>query len=167
MKVKLWGFLLITILAVNCSNLKREKDVITSSNTSVVKNTPENEISENVNESIEQNDSQIKEPDEKNDGSITGTWKHISSAKSPGGERKPLTQAAITWTFNKDGTGVYKQDVKVIKGGDGTRKFKWELKGKDIILSPGGVSYTIVDQTPNQMIWKNNRLGDYYIVEKQ
>ncbi|MGI8668609.1 MAG: hypothetical protein ACR2J3_02045 [Aridibacter sp.] len=126
MKVKLWGFLLITLLAFNCSNLKREKDVITSSNTSVVNNTPENEISENVNESSEQNDSQIKEPDEKNDGSISGTWKH-----------------------------------------NGTRKFKWELKGKDIILFPGGVGFTIVEQTPDQMVWKNNLAGNYYIVEKQ
>jgi hypothetical protein len=103
--------------------------------------------------------------------SVIGSWKHVSTAKSPDGDREPLEAATITWTFENDGSGSYSQIVKGLPGAGGTNPFTWKLSGKDIEITSkkGGpaVIYTIVKQSADEMTWRNNVLGDYYIVIKQ
>lgn len=133
----------------------------TNANKSENKNTPEN--------SSEPNNENESNEDETN--SIIGTWKHISTAKTADGERQPLKVANIQWTFKSDGTGSYKQTVKGIERAGGTNAFNWKLNEKEIEITPisrgKSVTYTIIEQSENEMTWRNNVLGDYYFVEKQ
>lgn len=102
---------------------------------------------------------------------LVGTWKHVSIAETPDGPREPLKHSSISWTFNADGTGTYAQTVRGVTMGSGKNEFKWTLDGDDLQIAPTGrgraVTYTVVKHAEGEMTWRNNTLGDYYIVERQ
>jgi hypothetical protein len=118
---------------------------------------------------------QAPDPGKKDEPSLAdnliGTWKHISIAKTPDGAREPLEYASISWTFQPDGSGSYVQTVRGVARGSGTSEFKWTISGNDIEIASVGrgsaVTYTVVHHSKNEMTWRNNTLGDYYIVERQ
>lgn len=100
---------------------------------------------------------------------VVGTWEHVSTSETPDGQTDPLDVAAITWTFNADGTGKYSQ--KVMGRSMGSDMF-WKLDGASIVLmsKKGGkakATYTVVRKGDETMIWKNEKLGDYYHVEER
>ena len=100
---------------------------------------------------------------------VVGTWEHVSTSDTPDGEAEPLDVAAITWIFNADGTGKYSQKVM---GRSMGRDMFWALDGTSILLQnkKGGkaqATYTVVKKGAEKMIWKNEKLGDYYHVEKR
>jgi hypothetical protein len=163
------GLLFILAAGTSCSATEVEKQSAATNKAAAltsINNTENSNISDNQTAADKKNTL----PEDETAG-IIGTWKHISTAKTVDGKRDPLTQADISWTFNTDGTGIYKQTVKGIQGASGSMNFKWNLKGKDIVLTPskGGKSstYSIEKQSENEMTWRNNLLGDYYFVEKQ
>jgi hypothetical protein len=101
--------------------------------------------------------------------SINGIWEHISTSSTPDGARDAVDTARMSWTFNADGSGEYKQTVM---GRDMGRAIYWRLDGTSIVLSSkkGGkaqATYSIVKADTEEMIWKNEKLGDYYHVEKK
>ncbi len=100
---------------------------------------------------------------------VEGTWEHVATSETPDGEAEPLDIAAITWTFNADGTGRY---VQKVMGREMGRDMFWGLDGAKIQLmfKKGGkvkATYTVVRKGAEKMIWKNEKLGDYYHVEKR
>jgi hypothetical protein len=113
----------------------------------------------------------LEKTNPENTSEITGSWKHVSTAQSPEGRREPVDISTNTWTFNNDGSGAYKQTVKGMSAAAGATPFTWKLNGNDleIVSQKGGptIIYTIVKQSKDEMTWRNNVLGDYYIVQKQ
>jgi hypothetical protein len=100
---------------------------------------------------------------------VIGTWKHTHTEDADG-EREKMDAAQITWTFNKDGTGVYHQVVPTI-GMDAKNPFRWQLEGRNIRLGmekgDNTTFYRADDWSADQMKWFNYTLSDYYIVQKQ
>lgn len=100
---------------------------------------------------------------------LIGTWHHDATARTPNGPEKPMTQADISWTFKSGGSGTYHQKVKFIHM-DASHPFHWTLKGNSIVLSNKGgptTTYTVVKVSGDKMVWKNQTLGDYYIVRRK
>ncbi|PAP78501.1 hypothetical protein [Rubrivirga marina] len=95
--------------------------------------------------------------------SLSGTWAHVATADTPDGPRDPLSTATISWTFRPDGTGTYSQQV--LSGRTRTNDFEWTLDGETLDL--GAATYAIVSRDGDEMVWRNDRLGDYYIVQRQ
>ena len=100
---------------------------------------------------------------------VEGTWEHVATSDTPDGDAEPLDVAAIKWTFNADGTGRYEQKAM---GRTMGRDMFWDLDGATILLQnkKGGkaqAKYTIVKKGAEKMIWRNEKLGDYYHVEKR
>jgi hypothetical protein len=99
---------------------------------------------------------------------LVGTWEHTYIVDD--GEREPMTSAEITWTFNKDGTGVYHQIVPTI-GMDAKNPFKWQLEGRNIRLNmeegSDETTYRAEEWEGEQMKWFNYMMSDYYIVERR
>lgn len=100
---------------------------------------------------------------------VLGTWKHTHT-EDDSGEREEMSSAEISWTFHKDGTGVYHQVVPTI-GMDAKKPFKWQLEGRNIRLDleEGGNTtyYRADDWAADKMKWFNYTMSDYYIVQKQ
>jgi hypothetical protein len=92
---------------------------------------------------------------------LTGAWAHVASADTPDGPREPLTGVAISWTFRPDGTGTYSQQVG--SGETRTNDFEWTLDGETIDM---GTLYTIVSRDGDEMVWRNERMGNYYVVHR-
>lgn len=165
--------LLFTVLG--CTGLFGEKDANVVSEPDSIAATPETASNSDTAEG--QSPTQAtpnvgqQPPTQPDETSIVGTWKHVSTAKTPGGAREPLKTASIEWMFRADGTGSYKQVVKALPAASGDNPFKWQLKGNDIELTPSRAgrrtTYTIVERSPGRMTWKNHVLGDYYFVERQ
>ncbi len=92
-------------------------------------------------------------------------------SKTPDGERKPVDTAAISWSFDAGGKGTYHQTVAALNMKNSSPLF-WELDGDSIRLfnkkgarKPSAV-YTVIEYNATSMVWKNNRLGDYYHLKK-
>ncbi len=99
---------------------------------------------------------------------MLGTWTLTASEDTDGG-RDPMKMSHVTWTFNKDGTGVYHQVVPTV-GMDKTHNFKWQLEGRNIrVFDEGGdASVFRADKWSNDhMKWFNYKLTDYYLVDRQ
>lgn len=99
------------------------------------------------------------------EASLLGTWQHVSSSDSVETKGKPLGSAEIKWTFKADGKGLYSQKVPAL-GKTRTRPMTWKLEGNTIVLG-GKTKYTVESFDGDSMVWKNERLGDYYHVERR
>jgi hypothetical protein len=104
---------------------------------------------------------------------LLGTWDHASISKTLDGDRDPVKEAAISWTFAANGAGTYHQTVAMLKMKNSAPLF-WELDGTTIRLfakkgakKPSAV-YSVIEKKDSSMIWKNHKLGDYYhLVRKE
>ncbi len=99
------------------------------------------------------------------DDGLTGTWTHVATAATADGARDPMDAAAIAWTFRPDGTGTYTQQVDALGPEPRTRDFTWTLR--DDVLDLGSATYTVVSRDGDEMTWRNDRLGDFYIVARR
>ena len=102
---------------------------------------------------------------------LVGTWRHTADAKEPTGERILMRDSwQVSWTFNKDGTGVYKQNVTTL-GIKPSNSFKWSINGNNIMVhldgKPAAVTYTILAKSDKEMVWKANIGKGFTVVEKQ
>lgn len=97
---------------------------------------------------------------------LLGSWQHLSISKTIDGPAEPLKQAVIHWVFKADGKGGYQQKVARINM-DASRPFSWELKNNTILLDKGKVKYTVVKISGEEMIWRNEKLGDYYHLKRE
>ncbi len=98
--------------------------------------------------------------------SLLGRWFHQGISTTATGTVEPVKHAQIYWVFESDGKGEYQQTVPS-RNMKNARPFDWKLSGPDILLSGGKVKYTVVEFEGDKMIWKNERLGDYFHVERQ
>mgnify|MGYP006307392997 CR=1 FL=1 len=100
---------------------------------------------------------------------LLGSWTHTHTIQKSG-QRTPVEGATVTWTFNPDGTGVYRQKVSS-SGTDETWKFSWELEGRNIVLDQKGGNrkafYRADTWSPRQMQWFNYMDEKSYVVRKQ
>lgn len=89
----------------------------------------------------------------------------MSSSDSLEAKGKPLGSAEIKWTFKAGGKGIYSQKVPALQK-TRTRPMTWKLEGNTIVLG-GKTKYTVESFDGDSMVWKNERLGDYYHVERR
>jgi hypothetical protein len=102
---------------------------------------------------------------------LIGAWRHTADAQEANGERILMRDDwQVSWTFNPDGTGTYKQNVSTI-GAKPSNTFKWSIKGNDIIVhldgKPAAVTYTVFAKSDKEMVWKANIGKGFTVVEKQ
>ena len=96
---------------------------------------------------------------------LLGTWVHKATSRTADGEARPLNIALIKWTFKPGGKCDFYQKVgsgKAMEGKDRT----YTLEGNTITLG-GRTQYTVVKNLGDKMIWKNDRLGDFYHVVRE
>lgn len=97
--------------------------------------------------------------------SILGTWLHVSTSDTLGGEQKPLAPVEIKWTFLADGRGEFSQKIAV-SGQPWIGPLDWSIEGNTIVLGGGRTKYTVVRPGKDTMVWKNNNQGNYYTVRR-
>ena len=97
---------------------------------------------------------------------LQGTW----ALEKIDGE--PISMVIQLWTFNEDGTGLYRQRPTGEPGSalavSGDRLYKWSLKGRNLSLALGGTTtvYRIDDFQPKSMQWFNYTMSNQYAVAR-
>jgi hypothetical protein len=96
---------------------------------------------------------------------LLGTWLHVSSSETLGGEQKQMAPVEVKWTFRADGRGEFSQKIAV-SGQPWIGPLDWSIKGDTIMIGGGRTQYTVVRPGKDTMVWKNQKQGNYYTVRR-
>jgi hypothetical protein len=99
------------------------------------------------------------------EAALLGTWLHMSTSDTLGGEQTPVAPVEIKWTFKAGGHGEFSQKISVT-GDPWIGPLDWSLEGQTIMIGGGRNRYTVVRPGKDGMVWKNEGRGNYYWVRR-
>ncbi len=96
--------------------------------------------------------------------SLTGTWRQTHVVDD--GEQPPLGDAQKSWTFQQDGSGVYRIE-RPSAGVESEEEFQWRLEGRNLVIDraeSGETYYRAEAWSALQMKWYHYVDETYYIL---